>query len=241
MSGPLEQEGNTVMKILAMLGLAGMLAAGVVLAAGASDEAKKAEAAKITVNFDDVKAGELPKGWEIAATKPTGDLAEWKVEADEKAPSKPNVLALVKIKNPSDTAVFNLCWTKDVKFKNGTISLKIRANSGKVDQGGGPMWRVKDANNYYVARYNPLEKNFRLYYVKDGTRKQLAEAKDLAVPAGQWFTITVAQKGDKIECSLDGKKLLEATDATLPEAGGVGLWTKGDAATSFDDLEVASE
>ena len=230
------------MRMLVTVGLiVGVVALGATLVVSAADEAKKVAGTQTIVNFDDVKAGDLPKGWEIAATKPTGDLAEWNVEADEKAPSKPNVLALVKIKNPPDTAVFNLCWTKDVKFKDGTVSLKIRANSGKADQGGGPMWRVKDANNYYVARYNPLEKNFRLYSVKDGTRKQLADAKDLAVPASQWFTITVTQKGDKIECSLDGKKLLEATDATLPEAGGVGLWTKGDAATSFDDLEVVSE
>jgi hypothetical protein len=230
------------MRTLVTIGLiVGVVALGTTLVVSATGEAKKAEAAKIVVNFDDVKAGELPKGWEVSATNPKGDLAEWKVEADKKATSKPNVLSLVKIKNPSDTAVFNLCWTKGVKFKDGTISVKMRANSGKADQGGGPMWRVKDANNYYVARYNPLEKNFRLYYVKDGTRKQLADAKDVAVPEGQWMTITVVQKGDKIECSLDGKKLLEATDATLPEAGGVGLWTKGDAATSFDDLEVAGE
>jgi hypothetical protein len=103
------------------------------------------------------------------------------------------------------------------------------------------IWRAKDAGNYYVARYNPLEKNFRLYTVKDGVRRQLADAGGLAVPAGEWFTVKVTQKGDAIACELNGKRLLEATDTTFPGPGGVGVWSKADAASSFDDFEVAPE
>ncbi len=90
-----------------------------------------------------------------------------------------------------------------------------------------------------VARYNPLEENFRLYFVKEGKRKQLATATIApAIPAGEWFTIRVEHTGDAIVCSLNGAKALEATDDHILSEGGVGVWTKADAATSFDDIVV---
>ena len=102
-----------------------------------------------------------------------------------------------------------------------------------------PIWRVEDKDNYYVARYNPLENNFRLYYVKDAARKILASATPrLEIKAGEWFTIRIVQQGPRIECWLNGEKLLTVTDVTLTRAGGVGLWTKADATTSFDDFSV---
>ncbi len=186
-------------------------------------------------NFDSGR--ELPPGWKVAATNPRGDLAEWKVVADDQAPSAPNVLTITRIKD-GFRGVFNLFWTPKVSFQDGTIELKLRANTGEVDQGGGPIWRVKDANNYYIARYNPLERNFRLYCVKNGARRILDDARGISIKAGEWFTIKIVHKGEKIEGWLNGKKLLEARDRTFREAGGVGFWTKADAATSFDGLTV---
>ena len=189
----------------------------------------------ISWNFDSDR--ELPLGWKIAATKPKGDLAEWKVVADDQAPSAPNVLTITRI-NDDSRGVFNLLWTPTVSFQDGTIELKLRANTGRVDQGGGPIWRAKDFNNYYIARYNPLEGNFRLYYVKNGARKTLDSAGRISIKAGEWFTIKIVHKGEKIEGWLNGKKLLETKDRTFRQAGGVGFWTKADAATSFDGLSV---
>jgi hypothetical protein len=178
---------------------------------------------------------DLPTGWKVDATNPRGELAEWKVVADDNAPSKPNVLSITKIADTSG-GHFNLCWTKDVQFKDGTLEVKIRANTGNQDQGGGLIWRVRDAGNYYIARYNPLETNFRLYYVKDGRRIQLADVGDLNIKTGEWFTMKIVVDGDKMEGYLNGKKLLDVTDKTLTDAGGVGLWSKADAAASFDDF-----
>jgi hypothetical protein len=110
---------------------------------------------------------------------------------------------------------------------------------GKTDQGGGLVWRYVDADNYYIARMNPLESNYRLYKVVNGKRTQLVTKEDLKVPVGQWHVLAVTMKGDQIECSLDGKKYLEAKDSTFPMAGKVGLWTKADAQTNFDDFSVA--
>ncbi|MDQ3776657.1 MAG: hypothetical protein M3461_21035 [Pseudomonadota bacterium] len=124
----------------------------------------------LTVNFDEVAQGQLPAGWTIDATNPGGGLAEWSVVTDPNATSKPNVLT-VKTVHDTSGMVFNLCWTRDIAFEDGEIEVKVRANTGKEDQSGGLIWRARDVNNYYVARYNPLENNFRLYYVKGGARR----------------------------------------------------------------------
>ena len=194
-----------------------------------------------TINFDSDAAGKLPPGWRAEGTNQKGPVATWQVTNNDKAPSGPNVLGLTSVNHDSG-GTYNVCWTDAVKFTDGVIEVKVRANSGNEDQGGGPIWRVKDKDNYLVARYNPLEENFRLYYVKDGSRKQLATAKIApAIPAGEWFTIRIEQKGNAITCFLNRKKELEATDDHITGeggGGGVGVWTKADAATSFDDLRI---
>jgi hypothetical protein len=189
-----------------------------------------------TVSFDRVGSG-LPEGWKAEATHPRGPLALWEVVEDPTAPSPPKVLRVVPAPDSSG-GTFNLCWTPSVRFLDGTIQVRLRADTGRGDQGGGPMWRVQDADNYYVVRYNPLENNFRLYTVKKGVRRMLDGASGIRIPAGRWLTVRIVQRGDHIQCFLDGTKLLDVHDTTFTTAGGVGLWTKADAATSFDDFTV---
>jgi hypothetical protein len=190
-------------------------------------------------NFDQTVAGGIPTGWTIAATHPEGPLAEWQVKADPAATSSPQVLAIIRIRNNSGD-VFNLCWTREVVFQDGAIEANVRADRGKEDQGGGLIWRAQDADNYYVARYNPLENNLRLYFVKAGQRTQLASADVSGVKSGEWFRLKIVHQGDRITVYLNGKKYLEATDRTFLKAGGVGLWSKADAASSFDDMVITT-
>lgn len=194
-------------------------------------------AAEATYHFDDLSVEELPQGWEVAATDPRGPLAEWKIVKDPTAPSSPNALSITKI-NDTYGGVFNLFWTREISFKDGLLEVKIKANQGEEDQGGGLIWRARDVNNYYIARYNPLERNYRLYSVKDGARKILDDVKIKDIGTGQWFVLTIQHKGDQIIGWLNGQELLHATDNTFSEAGGVGFWTKADAAASFDDFKV---
>ena len=131
---------------------------------------------------------------------------------------------------------FNLCYTKDVAFHDGKISVSFKANAGRIDQGGGIMWRVQDNDNYYVARFNPLEDNFRFYIVHDGMRSELASA-NVKLSDG-WHTMTIEQAGDTFKGYLDDKPYLEYKDTQLNKVGGVGIWSKADAQTSFDDLKI---
>lgn len=186
--------------------------------------------------FDKDAAGKVPEGWTFKQTNPSDIAPVWKVIADATAPSAPNVLAL-ETKSAGDT--FNLAIEETQQFKDFDLSMKLKAVSGSEDQGGGPIWRCKDQNNYYVCRMNPLEGNFRLYYVLNGRRKQLKSA-DVKAETGKWCAIRVTMTGNQITCYLDGIKLLEALDDTFKEAGKVGFWTKADAASEFDDLAVKS-
>ncbi len=194
-------------------------------------------------DFEDVAIGGLPSGWRAEATNPKGGLETWEVASDASAPSPDHVLAMAR---PGESGLFgrrgelfNLCWTRSPVFGDGRIQVRFKAVSGSEDQGGGIMWRVQDKNNYYVARFNPLEDNFRLYSVRDGRRGTLAGVR-VALPADEWHVMTIVQRGNHYEGYLDGRKLLEGDSAVFPRAGGVGVWTKADAVTEFDDFSVSA-
>jgi hypothetical protein len=198
------------------------------------------ETGPLGLSLKEVPEGKLPAGWKIDATNPKGPLATWEVINDQLVPNAGKVLSLTKV-NDRSGEIFNLCWNPGLVFQDGAIEVRVRGNTGVNDQGGGIMWRVRNANNYYIMRYNPLEQNLRLYVVKDGYRQMLADVGKLDIKTGEWFTIKVVQKGELIEGWLNGNKLLEKKDRTISWAGGVGLWTKADAASSFKDLQVWSE
>lgn len=183
-------------------------------------------------------AGKLPKGWTAAKTG-EGDGSVWKVVADESVPSKKGHALAQTAKGP--TRLFNVCVLDDTKFEDGTVSVMFKSVDGKIDQGGGVVWRYQDANNYYICRYNPLEENFRVYKVIDGKRAQLKTQEMLTLPEGRWMKLSIKHVGKNIECSLDGKKYLETSDDAIMKPGKVGLWTKADAVTNFDALEIAGK
>jgi len=209
----------------------------VVLMVGAGSVSAKEETDRYRLMLDDVKTGQLPVGWKTSATNPGGPFAQWVVETDATNPQHEKILSIVRIQDTS-SSVFNINWAKQVVFQSGELSVRMRANSGKEDQGGGMIWRVLDENNYYVARYNPLENNFRLYYVEDGLRNQLASAEHLISQSKAWAQLKIRHQGQHIQGWFNNTLAWEVTDAHLPRAGGIGLWSKADAASSFADLEM---
>jgi hypothetical protein len=191
--------------------------------------ANAAEPLRMTLKED--IAGELPKGW-LAAKTGEGPGSVWKV-VEDKTCIDGKVLA--QTSSEGANRLFNLCIAQDTNFKDVDIELAIKAMRGEKDQGGGPVWRYTDAKNYYVARVNPLEDNYRVYKVVDGKRIELGTI-DVDVPAGQWHRLRVVHQGDHIQCFLNDKLKLDVHDSTFAKGGNVGLWTKADAATYFADL-----
>jgi len=190
-----------------------------------------------TVKFSKDDVGKVPTGWKAAQTGRGASI--WKVVADDTAPSRTG-LALAQTTDDR-TALFNLCVADEPRLKDVEAMVSFKAVKGEKDQGGGLVWRYQDANNYYVARMNPLEDNFRVYKVVAGKRAKEFQSADVKVPTGEWHTLKIKHVGDHIECFLDGKKHLDVKDDSIDKAGKVGLWTKADAQTHFDQFKVKEE
>ncbi len=184
-----------------------------------------------TVNFDNEKDGTLPKGW--TATKTGRGDAKWTVVKDETAPSKPNVL------RQSGVATYLICIKVDPAIKDGYVEVKFKPVSGEEDRAGGVIWRCKDQNNYYVARANALEDNVTVYYTVNGRRTEKKNT-NVKVSSGEWHTLRVDFKGSHFTVTFDGRMAIEWEDSTFKEAGKVGLWTKADSNTLFDDFSFGS-
>jgi hypothetical protein len=187
------------------------------------------------VHFAKGDIGKVPQGWKAAQTN-KGKGSVWKVVADDTAPSGTGLVLAQTAESPN--VVFNLCVATNTSYRDVQASVAFKAMRGNNDQGGGLVWRYQDPNNYYVARMNPLEDNYRVYKVVAGKRIQLGTREGLKVPAGEWHRLNIKMVGDHIECYLDGKKLLDVRDGAFTQAGQVGLWTKSDAQTSFDNFTV---
>ena len=138
----------------------------------------------------------------------------------------------------AETQPWAVALLEEKKFADVDVSVRFRPISGKEDASGGILFRARDAKNYYVVRANSLEDNFRLYTMKDGSRNQIAGTKVAAPKLGEWHTLRVVAKGAKIQAYLDGTLQIDHDDATYAD-GYVGLWTKADSVTEFDDLEAS--
>ena len=179
-------------------------------------------------NFDGTKAGDLPAGWVAGVTG--GGTAKWSVVTDNSAQSKPNVL------KQSGEGTFPYCVKKDVSIKDGFVEVKFKPIAGKEDQAGGLIWRFKDGDNYYIARANALEDNVTIYHTLNGSRSSF-KSHNTKVSTNEWHTLRVDFSGDKFKVSFDGAVVIEADDTTFGDAGAVGVWTKADSITLFDDFK----
>jgi hypothetical protein len=180
-----------------------------------------------TVNFDDASPGALPPQWVAGATG--RGSPKWAIDVDPGAPSKPNVL------KQSGQADFPWCVLKEPSLADGFVEVKFKPIGGRADQAGGVVWRWKDGDNYYVARANALENNVSLYYTERGRRITIKYV-DAPVPRNTWHLLRVDYRGTRIRVALDGKVYIELDDGHIAGAGAVGVWTKADSVTVFDDF-----
>ena len=184
-----------------------------------------------TVNFDTAAIGEPPAGW--TATRTGSGDAKWTVEKDDTAPSKPNVL------KQSGVATYPVAFKNDTTVKDGFVEVKFKPISGREDQAGGVVWRLKDANNYYVARANALEDNVTIYDTVNGRRTERKRT-NMKVASNAWHNLRVDFQNNHFTVTLDGKKAIEWDDETFKDAGKVGVWTKADSVTLFDDFSYGA-
>jgi len=188
-----------------------------------------------TASFETEAIGATPKGW-IATITGRGN-PKWTVEQDQTAPSK------LKVIKQSGQATYPLLLKDDTNIKDGFIEVQFKAIAGSEDRAAGLVWRARDANNYYVVRANALEDNVVLYKTVSGVRSPLdtvgrpgGYGVDVSVPGNQWHSLRVDFKGNRFRVLYNGTSLFEVEDSTFSEAGKIGLWTKADSVTLFDQI-----
>ena len=210
-----------------------VLTTGLLLAGCGDTAAKKPKTSP--QGFDHTTIGSQATGWIAAETNGQGTPATWRIIRDGFAPSPPHVMAVVSTRNTGQT--YNLMIAEGGTYGDLELGVSVRAVAGQEDQGGGIIWRVQDAYNYYLARWNPLENNFRIYKVRQGHRTQLASA-DVSPNPRLWQRITVRHTGKRIMATLNNELPLVLEDSSISQPGKIGLWTKADAASFFDEITV---
>jgi len=209
-----------------------------VLAASLSPAA--ADTKKIDFSGDAV--GQPPKGFVFAHTAKTGHPGKWVVQQD----GDNKVLAQT---DPDSTGSrFPLAVLSDVSTADVDLSVRAKPISGRADQAAGLVWRYQNADNYYLVRANALENNVVVYKVENGRRTDLpvkgkgrTYGQKVTVPSGQWSTLRIVANGALVEVHFNGAKLFEVEDTTFRQAGQIGVWTKADSVTQFDDLTVVTK
>ena len=194
------------------------------------------------VDFSDDVVGQAPKGFEFGHTAKVGTPGKWIVQSE----GANKYLAQVDADNTRSR--FPVAVVSDVKTADVDLSVRFRPVGGRVDQAAGLVWRFQNEDNYYIVRANALESNVVLYKVENGKRTDLpvkgegrTYGKKAQVPSGQWSKVRVVAAGPRFEVHFNGTKLYEVEDSTFSQAGKVGVWTKADSVTQFDDLTVVTK
>jgi len=187
----------------------------------------------LTVTPAEAVLGSLPPGFDVLQTG-GGSPARWEVVADDSLPAGK---AIAQLSKAPERPVFPLLVYAGTTAADVVVTTRFKAIDGAIDQAGGLVVRLTDADNYYVVRANALEDNVRFYRVVNGAREQLASA-DLDVTPMEWHTLSLRAQGDAFTVSYDGRELSSVNDTTLTAAGRVGFWTKADSVTHFDGLTI---
>ena len=194
-----------------------------------------------TVDFDRDAPDQPPRGFEFGHTAVVGKPGHWVVQVD----GTNKVLAQTDA--DATRARFPVAVISDLTAADVDLSVRFKPLSGQVDQAGGLVWRYQNQDNYYIVRGNALEDNVVLYKVEGGKRTDLplkgegrTYGKKIDVPSGQWSTLRVVAHGRLFEVYFNGSKLYEVEDDTFSGPGRVGVWTKADSVTQFDDLTVVA-
>ena len=164
--------------------------------------------------------------WTPGETRGGGTPAQWLASRGPAGEAAARVVA-----THSD-ASFNLLLSNEAFGPDVELSTLMHADAGVDDRGGGLVWRARDADNYYVTRWNPLENNLRAYTVQNGVRQQLASV-DVALDATRWHELRVRMVCEKISVLVDGREALTCANWMYTNAGKIGLWTKADASSTF--------
>ncbi|UVT15383.1 MAG: DUF1080 domain-containing protein [Nitrospira sp.] len=184
--------------------------------------------------FDNDPPQALPTEFQVGTLFDGRPAGEWKVLETDRAPSPSRVLGQLMGKGAEHA--YKTVLITGINASDLELQVSFLPIEGKADMGGGLIWRATDDRNYYLTRANPLEQNVRIYRVVKGIRHMLKNF-DQIIDIRQWHTLRVVTKGCQIQVFFDEKPVFDLCDQTFT-SGHIGLWTKSDAITYFDDLKL---
>jgi hypothetical protein len=184
--------------------------------------------------FDTAAPGTLPEAFSVGALFDGRPAGEWKILITSRAKSPSQVLAQLSSKG-ADHA-YKIVLLEGTMSANVDLEVSFLPVSGKADLGGGLIWRAKDDRNYYLVRASAVEQNVTLYRIVKGVR-HVIKSYNRAIGRSDWHTLRVVQHGCEMQIRYDDEPLFQLCERTF-ERGRIGLWTKSDAVTYFDDLQL---
>jgi len=191
---------------------------------------------KKVVDLQSSPIGASPAGWTFGRTG-QGRAGSWVVEDGRSLGAAGHVL--VQRDADATSSRFPVAFVPGVSMADGSISVRCRPISGRVDQACGVVLRARGENDYVIARSNALEGNVRLYNVVGGKREQFASWNG-PVKTGTWHTLTLSASGNEYVVTYDGEAVLRARSDRISGPGAAGLWTKADSVTAFDAITIES-
>jgi hypothetical protein len=187
------------------------------------------------VNFDTYAPGKTPPGWTVAMTDRGGE-PRWEILKDQSAPTQPFVLGQVS-RDPARMRL-PLAIFQEVSLRDGDVSVRMKPVAGRLDPGGGLVWRYRDENNYYLVRADALANSVSVFKVQDGRRTPLLAGARHQIPMNGWTILKVSARGPRFQVYLDHRRILEGFDHTFTGPGKTGVSTMSDSVTYFDDFRV---
>jgi hypothetical protein len=188
------------------------------------------------INFDAEALGKMPPGWSVPVTS-SGSAPRWEILRDRTAPTQPYVLAQLSADANGDR--FPMAILNSVSLRDGDVSVRLKPVAGRLDQGGGVVFRYRDSKNYYLALADFKRQAVALFKMASGKRLPIGSPARHELPSNAWRILKVSVGGSGIQVYLDHRRILSEQDKTFTAAGQVGLWTAGDSVTYFDDFRVS--
>ena len=145
------------------------------------------------------------------------------------------------IDNVKAFAYFPYAIAKDVEdFQNGEISIRFKLVAGQLDQCAGILFNSKPNGDYLTVRFNGKEDNLVLWTFTKGKRSFVKKgSENVPLQMNQWYSMKITVHGTSLQGYLNDKLLLEYTLAE-PVSGRVGVWSKTDSVSYFDDFTVTT-
>ena len=143
------------------------------------------------------------------------------------------------IDNVKAFAYFPYAVARDIDdFHDGDISIRFKLVAGQLDQCAGILFNLKPNGDYLTVRFNGKEDNVVLWTFNKGKRSFVKKGtENVPLAMNQWYTLQISVHGTNLKAALNGKALLDYTLAE-PVSGKVGLWSKTDSVSYFDDFTV---